>query len=673
MTTYQTRDKSPALFRLYSTVLAFMLLVCAAPAFAQFSNGSFDQGAAGWTWRESHSISVFGYSRTPCRNQNLSHWQPQYFNFPGDVERGIVLSTSHWINYGSDYLSTCEEASQYITVPTNPKDLAFAYKLGVKIEHFRLIQNYRPVTLQVVVEPTDGSPSRVIFSKSGKSGRMDQLGQCTSFDCPVWEEARASLVEFAGKTVKIRFLTGSGERLRAETLGEPQSPAKLDDVRLVDAPPPEVSLSANPRQVVIPSSATSGTTRISWSSRHIDSLDLKVSIDGGPASPFQNNVAGQTAGETINWIEAGRSYVFTAIGRATPSSPVLEYARLTVTGVQSPTPTVSLTASPTEVSVPQGQSGLSQISWSSANLSNLDILVSVNGATPTTFAGNRLSGTEPADWIVAGSQYDFIAMGRETPTSALAEYARVTVYGVSACGSIGMAPTEGWYLDSARPNTALQVSPRGGSLILGWLTFDQGGTPTWYFGQPELDTCGNYAGPIYRFQRDPSTGAVSSSEVANVSLSFGAKGSGNFQYDFAGQSMTASIGYFQFGFNYGSLSITGFYADSTRANSGTYAISQDDLHLVANYVFDAGGNPTWTFGQGQSTGQTVSDVTMLSYYGTGRCPLCTGPAGPLGAIDLGDISMLPQGSGGMLINGVNGALSGNGVNWPFSYTPHGQL
>lgn len=465
--------------------LLFMAgMTATTTASAQISNGSFDQGAIGWTWKSARSSSLVGPGRS-CVDAALNPWQPPHHLFAdhaGQI-RAAKLVSAH--NTGFQLEGFCTDASQIFTLPTTPKDLVFKYKLGNVVPSYATIQHPRDVFLSVVVEPTDGSPSVSTFIRQGVSARDAGNGYCVG-ECPEWRDARVSLAQFAGKTVKVRIVSESAEARVLEQGGYPQSPAYIDDVGLADA----------------------------------------------------------------------------AVACSRPSS---------------------------------------------------------------------------------------------------------------------QTPNEGWYLDWNKPNTALQVSPRGESLILGWLTFEQGGTPVWYFALPTLDGCGEYSGALSRYQM--TGGVVHSTEIGSVTLNFAANGGGSFHYTVQGQSRSTSIGYYQFGYNYGALDLTGFYADANRANSGTYVVSQNDTHLVANYVFDAGGNPVWTFGQGQTSNSALYSVPMYVYYGSGRCPLCTGPVGNLGVSDLGAISLFPLGYGALQISGdpvatgsgYSTALWGAGIDWPFNSDVHGKL
>ena len=365
------------------------------------------------------------------------------------------------------------------------------------------------------------------------------------------------------------------------------------------------------------------------------------------------------------------------------------------------------------ISVPQGPSSLEfdyklgdAAPWGSSGTIYHAVRLSVvieplSGSAPTTIFSDSGISTMPApvwesatvsmgDFAGQAVRVRFVTQSRESRTSVFGKLGgqpQSAAYldnvaldsGTSACTMPpSITPSEGWFLDSAKPNTAVQVSPRGDSLILGWLTFDASGSPLWYFGQPNLDECGTYSGAIYQYSLDRNTNAISSTEVATVNLSFDSYGGASFYYNFAGQSRTTSLSFFQFANGWGTLGLTSFYADLTRPNSGTYVVSQGDVHLIANYVYGTSGFPQWTFGQGSTNGSEVSNVPMYIYFGTGRCPLCTGPIGPISTTSLGDIDLVPQ-PGGMQIIGHPGgygygqALSGGGISWPFSYTPHGQL
>jgi hypothetical protein len=154
-----------------------------------------------------------------------------------------------------------------------------------------------------------------------------------------------------------------------------------------------------------------------------------------PVSWIASGTSGVPSGDSgsIQWNQVGQRHVTV---RLTSDAQVSRTKFVTVIA-----PGAVLSASPQQVVVPLGTSGSTQVSWSTQDLEQAQVLVSVDGATATDF-GTALSGSEPATWIEPGRTYEFTLRGIPVGGGQWEQFGSTTVTGVEAAVEISIHPAE---------------------------------------------------------------------------------------------------------------------------------------------------------------------------------------------------------------------------------------
>lgn len=165
-------------------------------------------------------------------------------------------------------------------------------------------------------------------------------------------------------------------------------------------------LTVDPQVVYMARDATAAST-IKWVTSQ--DADVWVSVNGQPLQPFETNDAGN---RTVS-ISEGRT---TFVVRAADGE---QRATASVQGLRSG----SLSASPSEVAVPDGGVGATTIAWEMAEQADAEVWVAVNGQPETLFARAR-RGYETAAVIPAGMTIFKLYKGTER--RVLLDWASVT-------------------------------------------------------------------------------------------------------------------------------------------------------------------------------------------------------------------------------------------------------
>lgn len=143
-------------------------------------------------------------------------------------------------------------------------------------------------------------------------------------------------------------------------------------------PPQPTTISASPTTVQIPYGQTDGSTTLSWNAPSYSSVCVWVSSPGGTTQLW--SCTGSSNTQTWPYVPAGSSNTF--IVSPSSSSPSPQLASVTVYGVADPAPKIS--ASPTVVTVPAGQSsGSTTVSYdlTGSGYSSMCIWVQNSGGT----------------------------------------------------------------------------------------------------------------------------------------------------------------------------------------------------------------------------------------------------------------------------------------------------
>ncbi|MFZ5638406.1 MAG: hypothetical protein ACOY82_17655 [Pseudomonadota bacterium] len=177
------------------------------------------------------------------------------------------------------------------------------------------------------------------------------------------------------------------------------------NVNAVAAPSTTGTISASPSTVSIPAGQSTGTTTLNWTAQGGSNVHVLVSCGGGPESLFASSGMGSYS-QSAPWITVGANCAF-RLRAGTTTGPLLATAN--VVGVVGQAPTGSISASPTTVNIPSGQStGSSTISWTTSGVSQAHVRSSCAGAAQTGFAvtgpGNF---SQVANFIPVGASCTF--------------------------------------------------------------------------------------------------------------------------------------------------------------------------------------------------------------------------------------------------------------------------
>ncbi len=215
-------------------------------------------------------------------------------------------------------------------------------------------------------------------------------------------------------------------RLRSETVSGPI----LDSVTVTGVagtgPTPSGSISVSPSTVTIPAGQSSGSTTVSWNGQNGTSFVVTGDCGGGDV-PFASSGAGSYS-QVAPWITVGANCVF-RLRADSASGPVLGSA--SVTGIAGQSASGSISASPTTVTIPVGQStGSTTVSWNSSGVSQAYVMSSCAGAAQSTFATSGAgSFSQAANMIPVGSSCTFQLRANGTAGQLLGS---VTVTGQQA-------------------------------------------------------------------------------------------------------------------------------------------------------------------------------------------------------------------------------------------------
>ena len=182
-------------------------------------------------------------------------------------------------------------------------------------------------------------------------------------------------------------------------------------------------------------------------------------------SPAVTVVApGQSAAVSVTWLSAGASQVSVTMrvgagtettigngssGGVSASVPAQSTATFTLYGsgrvlatatAEARVASGQISANPTTLTIPTGQSGTTRLSWSTTNVSAANVSVSVDGAPYTSFASGT-SGTQTAPWLQGGHRYRFTLHVPGQLASPLASVEVVTTEVTAPTAMITASPT----------------------------------------------------------------------------------------------------------------------------------------------------------------------------------------------------------------------------------------
>lgn len=167
------------------------------------------------------------------------------------------------------------------------------------------------------------------------------------------------------------------------------------------------AISAAPQTVEIPEGQSLGNTTVAWVGEYADSFHVTVNCNGSEEQLMASTGAG-AHNVFVPWIGVGSNCVFN-LRPQTPTGPILD--SVTVTGIAGtgPAPSGSISATPSTVSIPVGQStGSTSLSWNSTGVSQVYVMSSCAGGAQSTFATSGIgSVTRTANFIPVGASCVF--------------------------------------------------------------------------------------------------------------------------------------------------------------------------------------------------------------------------------------------------------------------------
>lgn len=200
---------------------------------------------------------------------------------------------------------------------------------------------------------------------------------------------------------------------------------------------PNGAISAAPATVSIPSGQSTGTTTIGWVGEYADAFHVTVACNGGSEGLFASSGPG-SYNQSAPWITVGSHCDF-RLRANTASGPVLD--TVGVDGVAGADPTGSISAQPTTVVVPSGQSsGSTTVAWTGQNASAF-VVTRDCGAGETSVASSAAgSFSQSVGGIGVGAQCTFRLRANSAAGSVLGSVAVNGIAQSTATGTVTASP-----------------------------------------------------------------------------------------------------------------------------------------------------------------------------------------------------------------------------------------
>ena len=194
--------------------------------------------------------------------------------------------------------------------------------------------------------------------------------------------------------------------------------------------------------------------------------------------------------------------------------------------------------------------------------------------------------------------------------------------------SFGPAPEfqSGHYFNPSRSGHGAFLDFAGDQWVMVWYTYQQDGTPTWYYAAGPAPTAevGNtiWQSTLNRVVWDGDQAFAYAAGTGTVTV----LGDNNFQFSYILDGEAGSEKMVRLGgpgcvpYNGSSLDATGHWFSPSKSGFGYSAQFEPETEIHIAYMYDANGQPRWLYGQ-KSYNPAVNAVNMLQLGGF--CPLCT--------------------------------------------------
>lgn len=159
-------------------------------------------------------------------------------------------------------------------------------------------------------------------------------------------------------------------------------------------------------------------------------------------------------------------------------------------------------------------------------------------------------------------------------------------------------------------------------LVLVWYTYNEDGSPTWYYAQAPLSGEGDVVSmDLRRFAWNGRS--ASDTPVGHVTLTFEGDAALQFAWQLYGESgtepMVPVVGNRACPqVNGQPANLTGLWFNPAEGGYGYTVVSRDDVEVAGMYLYDVFGNPSWIYAVQEPFG--AGAINMLSY--AGFCPRC---------------------------------------------------
>ena len=235
------------------------------------------------------------------------------------------------------------------------------------------------------------------------------------------------------------------------------------------------------------------------------------------------------------------------------------------------------------------------------------------------------SPTASESITVAGSS---LTPGRwyAVPVSKTGEPMQMAVSAIFNTFDAAPAFQSGHYFNPSRSGHGAFLDFAGDQWVMVWYTYQQDGTPTWYYAAAPAPTAdvGNaiWQADLNRVVWDGSQTFAYSAGIGTVTV----LGDNSFQFSYILDGEAGSEKMVRLGgpgcvpYNGDGLDATGHWFSPSKSGFGYSAQFEPGTEVHVAYLYDARGQPRWLYGQ-KSYNPAASTLNMLQLRGF--CPLCT--------------------------------------------------
>lgn len=217
---------------------------------------------------------------------------------------------------------------------------------------------------------------------------------------------------------------------------------------------------------------------------------------------------------------------------------------------------------------------------------------------------------EPGRWFVVPFNDSFVA-------TELTLSAQVVTAGER------LDPERGMWFNPDRPGHGLDLNRVGDRMFAVWFTYEEDGTPAWYFADAPFD--GNaWTAALHRFTWNGE--AARSTRVGELAITFQSARRAVFSWRLYGRSgseaITSCVGEdtcIPGGLDT-PLDRTGHWFAPLEPGWGDTLMTKGDILLHVLYLYDAAGNPRWVLGD--SRAEEAAGATTELFAFDGFCPTC---------------------------------------------------